>query len=138
MVNKTSSPSRKRKDTFRSPASVPVKKARTYFDYTETLLVQLQLSGLPQPQLEFIFHPRRKWRFDLAWPTLLIAVEIEGGIWVGGRHVRGEGYEADCEKYNEAQLAGWMVLRFTPGMIKRGNAGGIIETAVRRAMDGEI
>lgn len=107
-------------------------------DYAEALLYQLQLSGIPQPEREFVFHRKRKWRFDLAWPDLLIAVEVEGGIWVGGRHVRGEGYEADCEKYNEAQLAGWMVLRFTPGMIKRDQAGGVIEKAIRRAMDGEI
>lgn len=108
------------------------------FDYAETLLIQLQLAGLPEPQREFMFHSKRKWRFDLAWPDLLIAIEVEGGIWSGGRHVRGDGYEKDCEKYNEAQLAGWMVLRFTPGMIKRGKAGGVIEMAVRRAIAGEI
>ncbi len=107
-------------------------------DYAETLLIQLKLSGLPEPQREYLFHRKRKWRFDLAWPELLIAVEVEGGIWTGGRHVRGEGYEADCEKYNEAQLAGWMVLRFTPGMIKKGNAGGVIEMAIKRAIGGEI
>lgn len=107
-------------------------------NFAEALIFQLQLSGLPQPVREFMFHRKRRWRFDLAWPDLLIAVEVEGGVWVGGRHVRGEGYEADCEKYNEAQLAGWMVLRFTPGMIKRGKAGSVIETAIRRALDGEI
>lgn len=107
-------------------------------DYAEALLFQFQLAGLPEPQREFLFHRKRKWRFDLAWPDLLIAVEIEGGIWTGGRHVRGEGYEADCEKYNEAQLDGWMVLRFTPGMIKRGKAAVLIEKAIRRAMAGEI
>ena len=116
----------------------PKKASAPAFDYAETLIVQLPLSGLPKPQREFLFHKRRKWRFDLAWPDLLIAVEVEGGIWTGGRHVRGEGYEADCEKYNEAQLAGWMVLRFTPGMIKRGKAWPVIEKALRRAMDGEI
>jgi hypothetical protein len=31
-----------------------------------------------------------------------------------------------------------MVLRFTPGMIKRGKAGGVIEQAIHRAIDGEI
>lgn len=122
-----------------SPGKSRVKPATLpSLDYAEALLFQLQLSGLPQPEREFVFHHKRKWRFDLAWPDLLIAVEVEGGIWVGGRHVRGEGYEADCEKYNEAQLAGWMVLRFTPGMIKRDQAGGVIEKAIRRAMDGEI
>lgn len=107
------------------------------FDYAEALLFRMQLSGLPAPEREYVFHKKRKWRFDFAWPDLLIAVEVEGGIWVGGRHVRGEGYEADCEKYNEAQLAGWMVLRFTPGMLKR-SGGEVIEKAVRRAVEGEI
>src|SRR5512133_1265265 len=120
------------------PAARKTRPAAALLDYAETLLIQLQLAGLPEPQREFMFHRKRKWRFDLAWPELLIAVEIEGGIWVGGRHVRGEGYEADCEKYNEAQLAGWMVLRFTPGMIKKGKAGSVVETAIRRAIAGEI
>ena len=114
------------------------KPASSSFDYPESLAFQLQMAGLPDPRREFLFHKRRKWRCDLAWPDLLIAVEVEGGIWVNGRHVRGEGYEADCEKYNEAQLAGWMVLRFTPGMIKEGKAGGVIEKAIRRAIGGEI
>jgi hypothetical protein len=115
----------------RSVSSPPLNQA-------EVLTYQLQLAGLPQPQREFLFHKKRKWRFDFAWPDLLIAVEVEGGVYVGGRHVRGEGYEADCEKYNEAQISGWMVLRFTPGMIKRGKASSVIEKAIRRALDGEI
>lgn len=138
MPVKPYSAARKTTGTERRPAAGPRKSAPPPLDYSETLLVQMPLSGLPEPQREFLFHKRRKWRFDLAWPDLLIAVEVEGGIWTGGRHVRGEGYEADCEKYNEAQLAGWMVLRFTPGMIKRGKAWPVIEKALRRAIAGEI
>lgn len=134
MTFKSSPIPRQTRPAARKAKSSPV----PLLDYAETLLIQLQLAGLPEPQREFMFHRKRKWRFDLAWPDLLIAVEIEGGIWSGGRHVRGEGYEKDCEKYNEAQLAGWMVLRFTPGMIKRGKAGGVIEIAVRKAVAGEI
>ena len=115
-----------------------IKPASALFDYAEALLFQFQLSGLPAPEREYLFHPKRKWRFDFAWPDLLIAVEVEGGIWVGGRHVRGKGYEDDCMKYNEAQIAGWMVLRFTPGMLKRGNGGDVIEKAIRKALDGEV
>lgn len=60
----------------------------------------------------------RDWRFDFAWPQERVAVEIEGGTWVRGRHSRGAGYGIDCEKYNVAQLNGWIVLRFTSDMLK--------------------
>ncbi len=73
--------------------------------------------GLPVPEREVKFHPTRKWRFDYAWVNEKVAVEVEGGIYSGGRHVRGAGYEKDMEKYNHAQLLGWTVLRYTPQRI---------------------
>ena len=62
---------------------------------------------------EHKFHPVRKWRFDFALPSLLIAFEFEGGVFTQGRHSRGVGLSADCDKYNEAQRLGWKVYRFT-------------------------
>jgi len=79
------------------------------------------------PKTEYRFHPTRRWRFDLAWPEIMLAVEVEGGSWTGGRHVTGSGFEADCEKYNEAVLSGWSVLRFTGDQIKSGYALVMIE-----------
>lgn len=60
------------------------------------------------PEREFRFHPERRWRFDFAWPSIKLAVEIEGR----GRHQTVVGYRRDCEKYNEAARLGWRVLRF--------------------------
>ena len=62
---------------------------------------------------EYRFHPVRKWRFDFAIPEHMIAIEIEGGIYMQGRHTRGKGYQADCEKYREAVVLGWRLLRYT-------------------------
>jgi very-short-patch-repair endonuclease len=62
------------------------------------------------------------WRFDFAWTDIKIAVEIEGGIWSGGRHTRGKGFEEDCRKYNAATLHGWSVYRFTGSQVKSGEA----------------
>lgn len=62
---------------------------------------------------EYRFHPARKWRMDFAFPARRVAVEIEGAVYSRGRHTRGAGYAADCEKYNAAALLGWVVLRFT-------------------------
>lgn len=63
---------------------------------------------------EHQFHPKRKWRFDYAIPEHKIALEVEGGVWTGGRHIRAQGFLGDMEKYNIATLMGWRVFRTTP------------------------
>lgn len=73
-----------------------------------------QQMGLPAPVAELKFHPTRRWRFDYAWPEHRIALEVEGGIWAGGRHTSAKGFLADMEKYNTAAAMGWRVLRITP------------------------
>lgn len=71
---------------------------------------------------EFPFHPVRKWRFDFAWPVVRVAVEIEGGTFISGAHTRGVHFSSDCEKYAEALLLGWKVLRVDSRMVKDGRA----------------
>lgn len=63
---------------------------------------------------EYRFHPTRKWRFDYAFPSIRIAIEIDGGIWINGRHNRASGYLGDMDKFNAAATLGWVVLKFTP------------------------
>lgn len=70
--------------------------------------------GIPTPAYEVFFHPDRKWRFDIAWPEYNVAIEVEGGVWSGGRHTRASGFVKDMEKYNEAAARGWKVLRCQP------------------------
>lgn len=85
---------------------------------TPTTILQLGLAdaGLYGFVHEFHFakDQGREWRFDLACPSLKLAVELEGGAWTGGRHTRGKGFLEDMQKYNAAVLAGWKLLRFTP------------------------
>lgn len=90
----------------------------------DELLGQIRLAGLPAPETEFRFHPQRKWRFDLAYPSVRLAVEYEGLVWKGkgGRHQRAQGLIADAEKYAEALLLGWRVLRVTSKHVKSGQA----------------
>jgi very-short-patch-repair endonuclease len=63
---------------------------------------------------EFRFHPTRKWRADFAHLESKTLIEIEGGIYINGRHNRPAGFAADLEKYLEAALAGWRVIRLGP------------------------
>jgi very-short-patch-repair endonuclease len=76
------------------------------------------------PVAEHRFHPVRRWRFDWAWPAERLAIEVEGGVFLpgGGRHTRGAGFTADCEKYAEAAILGWRVIRVLPRWIDDGRA----------------
>ena len=86
----------------------------------ETLLfLQIKDKHLPTPEREYRFYNQRKWRFDFAWPdpAIMLAVEVEGGTRNKSRHTSGDGFHADCEKYNRAAIEGWRLLRFDSEMI---------------------
>lgn len=74
----------------------------------------------PDAVAEFKFHDTRKWRADFAIPSAKILIEIEGGVFTGGRHTRGAGMIGDMEKYNAAAIMGYFVLRFVPTDIRTG------------------
>lgn len=101
-------------------------------DAEELLAFHIRAAKLEKPEREFRFDLVRKWRFDFAWPARMIAVEVEGGIWTGGRHTRGKGFLDDSEKYNQAALNGWMVLRFPVEIIQSGKALIVIEQALKK------
>ncbi len=79
---------------------------------------------------EFSFHPERQWRADFHITGTKILVEVEGGIWTGGRHTRGKGFIHDMEKYNAATVLGYQVLRFSTEQVKSGLAVRQIEKMV--------
>lgn len=93
--------------------------------------IQCEVMDLPIPVREFKFHPSRKWKIDYCWPSLMLAVEIEGGAWTRGRHTRGKGYTADIEKYNNLTLLGYKLLRFTPAQERNGEAIEVIRQLIR-------
>ena len=88
----------------------------------KTFLLQVRVLGLPIPEREFRFFPKRRWRADFAWPDQKLLVEIEGGVFSVGRHNRPMGFIKDCEKYNYAVLLGYRLLRFAPPHVTSGDA----------------
>jgi very-short-patch-repair endonuclease len=98
-------------------------------DPTDLLLIHAAELGL-KPATEHRFAPPRRWRFDVAFPDRKLAVEIEGGVWTGGRHTRPGGFLKDAEKYNRAAILGWRLLRFTPQQVLDGTARAAIAEAV--------
>lgn len=85
---------------------------------------QARAAGLDKPLREFRFHPTRRWRTDFLWPYGAkghdIALEIEGGVFTGGRHTRGAGFLKDAEKYNTMAAMGIRLIRLTPQQVRKG------------------
>lgn len=92
------------------------------------LCVQIAQADLPEPELEYLFapvvdgKPIRRWRFDLCWPRHELALEIDGGMFGGGRHGGARSSVRDLEKRNCAQLMGWNVIHVTPSQVRNGDA----------------
>lgn len=80
----------------------------------EKFLLMCRAKKLPTPEAEVKFHPTRKFRFDFAWPSHKLALEVEGGVWSGGAHGRGTGIVRDMEKHTLAAEEGWRIIRVTP------------------------
>jgi very-short-patch-repair endonuclease len=59
------------------------------------------------PTKEFRFHPIRRWRFDLLFEPVKLAVEIDGAFHVSQKRLR-----EDAEKRNAAREAGYTVLNY--------------------------
>jgi very-short-patch-repair endonuclease len=74
----------------------------------EVLVEHLTQVGYPPAEIGHRFHDDRGWMFDLAWPALMLAVEVDGR----GRHQTDKGRIDDCQKLNAALEMGWRVLRF--------------------------
>lgn len=100
----------------------------------DDLVRTLSMAGVPEPIREHRFAKEamgRQWRFDLCWPDAMLAVEVDGGAYSGGRHTRGAGFEGDCDKGNAAVELGWRVLHFTGKHIRSGEALATIERVLK-------
>ncbi len=86
--------------------------------------------GLPIPEPEYRFMPPRRWRFDWAWPDAQLAVEVQGGLFCNGGHVRGGHLKKEYEKLNEACVLGWRILFVLPEQVQSGEVFGLVARAL--------
>ena len=93
---------------------------------------QIKSIRLELPTQQYKFCATKKWSADFAWVKRRIIVEVEGGIWVNGRHVRPLGFIADCWKYNWATQHGWQLFRFPSDWVKSGDALNLIEEILKQ------
>lgn len=71
----------------------------------------------------------RRFRFDFWLPDYAILIEVQGGTYNGGRHTRGVGMDADCEKSRLAQMLGYDVLCYTGKQITKENVQELVDYA---------
>lgn len=76
------------------------------------------------------YRKGRNWRCDFAWPELRLIVEVEGGVYTQGRHVRPSGFTKDIEKYNAIAAAGWTLQRFSRREVTSGEALNVIQRVI--------
>ena len=89
----------------------------------------------PRRMLPVPLADRQRWRANFAYLPGRVLIEIEGGIWVQGRHNRAAGFNADLEKYLEAGLLGWRLFRFGPDQITMENVERLVTTIACSACD---
>jgi len=84
-------------------------------DVADVLLAEMRrlAPDMPQPIRDCRFLT---FKIDLAYPALLLAIEVDGGQAMarGGRH----GGNRDYQKTRELTLAGWRLLRFTSNEVR--------------------
>ena len=85
--------------------------------------------------VEYKFHDKRRWRFDFCHLESKTAIEIEGGAFTNGRHTRGTGFINDMEKYNQAAVLGWQVLRFTPSQMNETKSYELIKKVIENKLN---
>jgi len=103
------------------------KKKKKIKDYNKIIFDYCKSNNLYFPIPEYKFHNDRNWRFDFCWVKHKIALEIEGGIFIQGRHVRPKGFIDDMEKYNNAIDLGYKLFRCHPNNIIQ-----VLETCIRK------
>jgi hypothetical protein len=123
----TSSPKKPKKPKTSKSVKVLQRLAKARAG-TAKLLIQLRRLGVRhfRRDREHKFHPTRRWKFDLSWPGVMVAVEIQGM----GSHQRASQFKSDCEKFSNAFAIGWTVVPVTHMMIADGSAAALIAAGI--------
>lgn len=89
----------------------------------------------PELIREYKFSAARRWRLDYYCEGngVRIGIEIHGGVWTQGRHVRGKGFLGDLEKLNAAQMQGIVVLQLGTDQVDDAHVGEIADWVRKQA-----
>lgn len=93
------------------------------------MLLLMRSARLPEPVRQHrVTAGGRNYRFDLAYPAALLAIEVDGKAW----HFNARQRTADITRDAHLAAVGWLTLRFTLEQI--GTEGDWVVRCVREAM----
>ncbi len=95
----------------------------------EVLAFQLRALKIPYEREVKLIEGRR-FRFDFVFRAQKLAVEVNGGEWVQGRHSRSGGMRSDAEKIALASALGWRVIPVAGSMVESGEAVALIQQSL--------
>lgn len=133
MTDREATPERRKRPSVAEQIASAGKPKRSRTDLAGMFLGFWQLShgrDFPAPVREHRFHPTRRWRFDVAFPQIKLAIELHGGVWIGGGHNRGKHQQGDFDKINEAQILGWVVLQFGTSHLSKSQIADTLHTVL--------
>lgn len=97
------------------PTKVKDKRPTPYEDLLEAQMIKAKILTMVR---EYKFLTTRRFRFDFADVENKLGVEVDGGVFSGGRHTSGIGFSRDCEKFNLAAIDNWSIIRITTQQVK--------------------
>lgn len=83
--------------------------------FAATFEANWRLLNGPELEKEHYFNPERGYRNDYLHRPTMTLIELEGGVFTKGRHVRPVGFIDDCVKYNQAAMMGYRIIRIPTG-----------------------
>jgi hypothetical protein len=75
-------------------------------------LWQKEFATIPLER-EYRFAPPRRYRLDFAYLSGKVAIEINGGNWIGGRHSTADGLAKEYEKLRLLAMNDWLYYPLT-------------------------
>lgn len=97
-----------------------IKRVILYKEMFQYLKRNIDSDVVPEAKYKLHMNTEREFRADFLCPNAKIAIEINGGQHINGRHNRGgKGYETDLTKLNIAAANGYKVFQFTYEMLER-------------------
>ena len=68
-----------------------------------------------------ILPTKRRFRADFYCPSIKTIIEINGGVWISGRHNRASGYLLELQKSNLINLYGFIYLQYSYCQLSAGS-----------------